>query len=216
MLAYLHKTFKLLRCIAVKLRKVKSLAIYSGGNGHKIKLECHFYVETKNIAHFCCRNNAFALGVKLNTQNSNLNHLTRTLELSFTSPISRVETDVSDVPVQFVRRSQERENTVAWLWKRENTVTFLWETENTAARLWKSENIEAGWQRSRDRQRLGSDSIFLSLKPNTDESSIEMSFCFLTLEFLFLVCVISAASFLLLVCSFHKLIIDCNVRWICL
>ena len=113
MLAYLHKTFKRLRCIAVKHIKVKNLAIYSGGNGHKIKLECHFYVETKNIAHFCCRNNAFALGVKLNTQNSNLNHLTRTLELSFTSPISRVETDVSDVPVQFVRRSQERENTVA-------------------------------------------------------------------------------------------------------
>ena len=113
MLEYLHKTFERLRCIVVKLIKVKSLAIYSGGNGHKIKLECHFYVETKNIAHFCCRNNAFALEVQSNTQNSNSNHLTRTLELSFTNPISRVETDVSDVPVQFVRRSQERENTVA-------------------------------------------------------------------------------------------------------
>ena len=42
MLAYLHKTFKLLRCTAVKLIKVKILPIYSGGNGHKIKLECHF------------------------------------------------------------------------------------------------------------------------------------------------------------------------------
>ena len=37
-----------------------------------------------------------------------------------------------------------------------------------------------------------------------------------TLGFLFLFCVIYAASFLLLFCSFHKLFIDCNVRWICL
>ena len=199
----------------MKLIRVKSLAVYSGGNGHKIKLECHFYVETKNIAHFCCRNNAFALGVQSNTQNSNSNHLTRTLELSFTNPISRVETDVSDVPVQFVRRSRERENTVAWLWKREKFCYLFvrnWKYCRPAVKKWKHWGGVTKKQRQATfRKRLN----LLEFKAEHRWILHWNEFLLSTLEFLFIVCVIYAASFLLLVCSFHKLIIDCNVRWIC-